>query len=226
MQTTSNSQTSLQTIEFHCHTCFSKDSLVTPSDLVKACQRKNIDRVVITDHNEIAGALEAHRIDPQRVIIGEEIMTSEGELLAAFLQERVPPGLSPRETIDQLRQQGAFISVSHPFDSARHGSWQVKALREILPYIDAIETFNARCFSNDINKQAQAFANQHDLPGTVGSDAHTIRELGRAVLILPEFNDADSLRRALQQAQTRARLSSPFIHLTSRWAVWVKKTWH
>ena len=73
-------------VEFHCHTIFSKDSLVTPDELVSVCRAKRIDRVVVTDHNTIAGALAAQEIDPELVIVGEEIMTQKGELLAAFVR--------------------------------------------------------------------------------------------------------------------------------------------
>lgn len=212
------------TVEFHCHTRYSKDSLVRPVDLVENCRRKGIDRVVITDHNDTAGALEAHSLDPQRVIIGEEIMTTRGELLAIFVKERLPSGLDPLEALSRLREQGAFISVSHPFDATRNGSWQLDHLVAISAYVDAIEVFNSRCLAPQANKLAQDFAAQHQLNGTVGSDAHTLRELGRAVLILPEFHDADSLRRAMPLAQSQTRLSSPFIHFTSRWAVWRKKS--
>src|SRR5512140_1840648 len=94
--------------EFHCHTRYSKDSLTEPRDLVRACARKGIDRVIITDHDTVAGARAAKEIDPERVIVGEEIMTTRGEILAAFVAEEVPPGLSPEETIRTLREQGAF----------------------------------------------------------------------------------------------------------------------
>src|SRR5512140_1561368 len=95
-------------VEFHCHTIYSKDSLVKPEALLEACRRKGIDRVVVTDHNSTRGAWAASLLDPQRVIIGEEIMTTRGEILAAYGQEEVPPQLSPEETIARLRQQGAF----------------------------------------------------------------------------------------------------------------------
>ncbi len=108
-------------LEFHCHTIYSPDSLTKPEALLKACARKGIDRVVVTDHNTIRGALEARKIDPQRVIVGEEIMTQQGELLAAYVQEEVPKGLPALEAIAALRDQGAFISVSHPFDITRRG---------------------------------------------------------------------------------------------------------
>jgi len=209
-------------IEFHCHTIYSKDSLVSIEKLLETCKRKGIDRVVITDHNTTTGAFHAQKIDPQRVIVGEEILTQKGELLAAFMQEEIPPGLTPLETITRLRDQGAFISVSHPFDQMRKGHWQTSDLREILPLVDAIEIFNARCMSADFNRQAQDFAREQEVEGTVGSDAHAAFEIGRAAMILPEFEDADSLKKALPQAQFETQLSSPLVHFTSRYAVWYK----
>ena len=128
-------------VEFHCHTRLSKDSLLSPEGLLAACRRKQIDRVVITDHNTIAGALIAKQLDPTRVIIGEEILTQDGELLAAYVTEEVPRGLPAAETIARLREQGAFISVSHPFDVMRSGHWEADNLLRILPLVDAIETF-------------------------------------------------------------------------------------
>ncbi|HLF87415.1 MAG TPA: PHP domain-containing protein, partial [Anaerolineales bacterium] len=81
-------------VETHCHTIFSKDSLTHPADLLAACRKKGLDRVIITDHNTISGAVAANELDPDRVIIGEEIMTRAGELLAAFVLEEVPAGLT------------------------------------------------------------------------------------------------------------------------------------
>ena len=63
--------------------------------------------------------------------------------------------------------------------------------------------------SAEANQQAQAFAKQHQLAGTAGSDAHAIFELGRAVMLLPEFTTADELREVIRQAQFKTRLSSP-----------------
>ena len=110
-------------VEFHCHTIFSKDSLTSPRKLVETSRRRGIDRVVVTDHNTTAGALAAQALDPELVIVGEEIMTTRGEILAAFVTEEILPFLSPQETIRRLREQGAFISVSHPFDRLRNGAW-------------------------------------------------------------------------------------------------------
>lgn len=211
-------------VEFHCHTIFSKDSLTPLETLVDVCRKKGIDRVIITDHNSIAGALAAKQIDPERVIIGEEIMTTNGEILAAFVKEEIAPEQSPLAVITQLRQQGAFISVSHPFDSLRSGHWELADLEEITPEVDAIETFNSRCMDTKFNRLAQEFATKHNLAGTVGSDAHAAFELGRATLLLPEFADADGLRAVIRSGQAEVRLSSPWVHFTSRYAVWKKGT--
>lgn len=217
------SPTQLLRTEFHCHTIYSKDSLTQTEKLVETCKRKKIDRVVVTDHNTIEGALRCKEIDPERVIVGEEIMTTEGELLSVYVREEIPPGLPPMEAIGRLREQGAFISVSHPFDKHRSGHWDEENLLKILPYVDAIETFNSRCMLPRFNFQAQEFAVKHGIPGTYGSDAHAAFELGRGTLLLPPFDDAEGLKNSIRNAVVpKIILGTPFVHFTSRWAVWMK----
>ena len=210
-------------LEFHCHTIYSKDSLTRPRDLVESCHRKGIDRVVVTDHNTIAGAQEAQVIDPKLVIVGEEIMTTRGEILAAFVREEVPKGLTPRETIRRLKEQGAFISVSHPFDEWRSGHWQEEDLLEILPDVDAIEVYNSRCVLARFNQKAQQLAEKHQLAGTVGSDAHAAFELGQSVMILEPFQGAEGLRNVIRRGIPNVKRSPAWVRLISRYAVVYKK---
>jgi len=210
-------------LEFHCHTRASKDSLTRPADIISVARRKGIDRVVVTDHNSIAGAREARAIDPELIIIGEEIMTIKGEILAAFVQEEIPARLSPQETIKLLKEQGAFISVSHPFDELREGGWMENDLLEILPLVDAIEVYNSRCMFPRFNRRARAFAERHNLAGTVGSDAHAAFEVGRSLLLLDQFTGADGLRNVIRGAKIRVRWSPWWFHLTSRYASMKKK---
>lgn len=205
-------------LEFHCHTHASKDSLTRPADLVSAARRKGIDRVVITDHNSIAGALEARTIDPELIIVGEEIMTNKGEILAAFIQEHVPADLTPQETIQRLKEQGAFISVSHPFDKLRKGGWKENELLEILPYVDAIEIFNSRCMFPRFNKSACEFAERHNISGTVGSDAHAAFELGRSLLYVDQFTSPQELRKVIRGAKVKVKRSPWWVHFISRYA--------
>lgn len=204
-------------VDFHCHTCYSPDGLNTLPALIKKAKQRGLDRIVITDHNTIQGALLARQMDPEFIIIGEEIQTTQGELLAAFVSQEVPKGLSPLDTIGRLRAQGAFISVSHPFDVYRSG-WPLQDLEEISPLVDAIEIFNARVLHPWMNDDAMEFAREHQLAGTAGSDAHALREIGQAALEIPEFQDAESLRSVIRKARVVGKISPSWVHLFSSWA--------
>jgi predicted metal-dependent phosphoesterase TrpH len=208
--------------EFHCHSIYSKDSLSIPKKIIDVCIKKRIDRIAITDHDTIRGALEAQKIDPQRVIVGEEISTTSGELLAYFIKEEIPSKLSAKETIRRLQMQDAFISVAHPFDTLRQGHWQLPELLKILPDIDAIEIFNARCMVKGANQSAYEFAQKYNLSGMAGSDAHILYEIGRALLVLPAFDDKNSLSVALKNGTLATRQSGLWVHLFSRYAKLLK----
>ncbi len=203
--------------EFHCHSIASRDSLNRPADLVAVARQRGLGRLMVTDHNTIRGALEAHRLDAELVVVGEEILTLDGELLAYYVTDEIPRGLVPEDAISLLRQQGAFISVPHPFDRRRHG-WELEDLLRIVPLVDAIEAFNSRSQMPAYNDQSAAFAEAHSLAVTVGSDAHTLAEVGRSTLTLPAFNSADELRQVIRQGIPETRLSSPWVHFGSLWA--------
>ena len=212
------------TIELHSHTIYSKDCLTRLEDLQRICRERGIDKLAITDHNTAQGALQAMRLYPMLVIPGEEIMTTEGEILAWYVQETVPPNLSPLQTIERLRTQNALVGVAHPFDRHRRGAWRKQALLDIIEHIDVVEVFNARCLHNEDNAQALAFAEEHGKLMTAGSDAHIQREYGRAVMHTEPFaNTADSLKTALQTASRTERLSGFGVHFGSTYAKWVKR---
>ncbi|MBM3137446.1 MAG: PHP domain-containing protein [Chloroflexi bacterium] len=205
------SQPQLIRAEFHCHTVYSHDSSNRIPQLLQAAQERGIERLAITDHNTIQGALKAKELDPQRVVVGEEILTTHGELLGYFLENEIPRRLSPMETIERLKGQGAFIVVPHVFDRRRHG-WRREDLEQILPHVDALEVFNARCLSPRTNRLGRAFADQRGFAMIAGSDAHSVVELGLASVWLPAFNDPDELRDALKNSRIDGRLLSPLDH--------------
>jgi len=209
-------------IDFHTHTKYSWDCLVEPVKLINAARRRGLDRVVVTDHNTIQGALLARDIDPQLVIVGEEIQTIHGEFLACFVREEVPRGLSPQETIDRLRSQGAFISISHPFDPWRSG-WLLGELKEIAPQVDAIEVFNGRCFKESYNDDAGNFAQEMNMPGTTGSDSHSTVEVGICYSEIPSFSNAEELKHAIRNATNLPRRSPLWVRSYSLYARFYKK---
>jgi predicted metal-dependent phosphoesterase TrpH len=201
------------------HTCVSKDGSLHPAEVIRIAKRKGLDRICITDHNSIEGALVAQRIDPEFVIVGEEILTTYGEILAFFVREWVPPRLSPQETLERLHAQGAVISVSHPFDRHRTG-WTETMLESLRPQLDAVEGFNARTLHQSDNEKASRFAARYALPTTAGSDAHIGLEIGAAYLEMPPFTTAEEFRARLPQAKLHGRLSPAWTHFFSRINTW------
>lgn len=210
-------------VELHSHSLWSKDCVVDFDAILRVCQRRGVDRIALTDHNTADGALALQKRAPDLIIVGEEIMTDRGEILGYFMRESIPAGLTPDETIRRLRDQGAAISVSHPFDRLRKGAWHESDLLEIIDKVDAIEIFNARCMFAADNVRAALFAEQNDLLGTVGSDAHSRIEYGRAMLRMQPFEGASDFVAALRTAQPITRYSSWFVHLNSKTAKWSKK---
>ncbi len=210
-------------VELHCHTMFSPDSLARPEAIVVACRKRGIDRIAITEHNNIAGALAVRNLAPDLVIVGEEIKTTKGEILAWFLTEEIPPHLTPDEAIRRLRDQGAVISLSHPLDPSRGSSAMGReATLDIIEQVDALEVFNARCLTNAANDAARQLATEHGRLMTAGSDAHVPREIGAAVMLMPPFHDADSFRRGLAQARIEGQLSGSGVRFYSRYAMFYK----
>ena len=197
--------------EFHCHTIYSGDSSNKPRELIaRACQL-GLGRLCVTDHNTIRGALAARTLDPQLIVVGEEIMTARGELLGYFLEEEIPPRLSPEETLRAFARRALYRRAA-PFDTHRH-AFNPRDLDWLAEEADAFEVFNARCFSARTNEKAALFTRQHSLAVIAGSDAHSLVELGLATLELPAFDNAEQLRTALKESAISARRLSVGEHL-------------
>jgi predicted metal-dependent phosphoesterase TrpH len=210
-------------VELHSHTLWSKDCIVPFDRIIARCAELGVDKIAITDHNTADGALALAQLAPDLVIVGEEIMTTQGELLGYFMRETIPARLTPEETIKRLRDQGAVISVSHPFDRLRKGAWEEADLLRIVDQVDAIEVFNARCVYHEDNDRALALAQARGLRGTIGSDAHSRVEYGRATQRMQPFTDPETFLDALEQAEPNKAYSSHWVHLNSTTAKWRKR---
>ena len=207
-------------VDFHVHSIASPDSLSKGEKLYARAKELGLGKLIITDHNTISCALKLQKQYPDYVIVGEEILTTAGEILALFVKEELPKGISPQDAFRMLKDQGAFISLSHPYAMSRHG-WTPEQMEEYLPFLDAIETHNARN-SHRTNNLAAAFAGSHGLYGTAGSDGHGISELGAMGLELPDFSNAQELRIAIREATVFGKESPFWVHSYSRFAVLCK----
>jgi len=203
--------------DLHSHTFYSPDSITSPQRLVRECQRRGIDCLAVTEHNTIKGALAVQEIAPFPVIVGEEIRSSQGEILGLFLSEEVPPGLPPEETVRRITEQGGLVGIPHPFDRFR-SALDYEAMRRLAPRIHFIEVFNARTTFPGDNGRALRYARDNGLPVTAVSDAHSPWEVGRAYVEMPPFDGPDSFLAALRHGHIVGQRSNPLVHLASRWA--------
>ena len=211
-------------MDMHLHTHHSFDCLNRPEEILRAARERGLDRIVVTDHDEIRGALELREIDPERVLVGEEIKTREGfDLIGILLTERIPRGTPARESAERIREQGGVVYVPHPFDVARAGAGRY--LDTMAELVDVVEVHNARCWMPGFNRRAGAWASAHGKLRGAGSDAHTIAELGRGVVELPPFVPTrDSLLAALSRSHLgECERSSPLVRFGSTYAKLRKK---
>ena len=170
-------------LETHCHTRYSKDSLLLHSLLYMKCRLCHIDAIAICEHNNILGALKFKEYCLKRknkvfVIVGEEIMTSSGEVIGLYLNEEIPAGLSCDETIDRIINQGGVVYVPHPYDEKRAKTvLDEDCIRLNSHRIDCIECYNGRNVDENYGVQQTRIANKYGLVKVVGSDAHTLMEI-------------------------------------------------
>ena len=173
-------------VDLHTHTCYSYDSNASPREMVDAAIKKGISCLAITDHGKIQGAIEAMeyaRGKPILIIPGIEVKSKEGDILALNVKEKIPNKLSAKETIKKIKEAGGLAIIPHPFGWFCSFNGDLEGL---IKEIDGIEIFNASLFGG--NEKALAFARQHNLPWTCGSDAHFPNFVGKCYLEIPGEN--------------------------------------
>lgn len=170
-------------VELHTHSELSHDGRDPVDLLVEQAAAVGLDALAVTDHDEIDASIEAADLAAERGlvgIVGMEVTSAAGHVLAFGIEELIPAGLPFDETLDRIREQGGIAVVPHPFQKTRHG---------VAPHVsdaqlasaDAIEVYNSRLFTGRSNRQAERFAVEHDVPMTAGSDAHISEMVGQAV---------------------------------------------
>ena len=168
-------------IDLHCHTSASFDSTAKPADVARAAHARGLTHLVVSDHDRIDGALAARDAAPAglTVIVGEEVKTTDGDLICAYLRSAIPPGLSPEEAIAAAREQGGLVGIPHPFDRMRGSLLRDARMASLASLVDWVETYNARLIGNG-NDAAAEYALEHGLPAVAVSDAHSVLEVGVA----------------------------------------------
>ena len=186
--------------DFHVHTSFSRRVTASPEEMYAAARENGLGKIAVTDHNTIKGALRLAEKDPEFIIVGEEITwDSRGEIIGLFMKEAIPEGKSAAYTLDALHEQSAFVFIPHPF-APFHFFCPPENILKMADRIDAVEIRNGRNFSI-LNTCAAVFSSLSKIQGICGSDAHLRKDVGRAGMTLPDFSNADELRKSIKLAK-------------------------
>lgn len=198
-------QPGLMKLDLHCHSEASADCVTPIAQMAARCSARDIRVQAITDHNEIWGALKLRELVaaeqlPLTIIIGEEVSTSEGEIIGLFLQEKIEAGLSPEETVARICDEGGLVLLPHGFDPLKRFRLSDAARARVASSIHIVETFNARISRPTWNRVAVSWAEDQGKLMSAGSDSHTLADIGEAWVEVPEqpITTPEELLRALQ----------------------------
>ncbi|TMC67669.1 MAG: PHP domain-containing protein [Chloroflexi bacterium] len=186
-------------VDLHLHSDYSHDGRSSLQQLIDRARECRLDRLALTDHNTVEGALELMRVAPELAIAGEEAKTLEGEVIGLFITGRIPPFLAPEEAMDLIHGMGGLTYIPHPLDRNR-SHFRSERLVELEERIDIIETYNPWCDADANQALAKVVA--------TGSDSHSADELGRSWMEMEEYDGAEDFLEKLRFARHVVTASS------------------
>lgn len=193
-------------VDLHLHSEYSHDGRSSLRELVDRAREFGLDRLALTDHNVIEGALAFAQLAPELAIVGEETKTLEGEVIGLFITDRIPPYRTPEETMDMIHDMGGLTYIPHPLDRNR-SHFRVERIVELASQIDILETYNPWCDAA-ANQAAVRLAHELGKVPATGSDSHAARELGRSWMEMDDYEGAQDFLDKLKHARHVVTASS------------------
>ncbi len=186
-------------IDLHTHSSASPDGALLLSHYQAALKRGALDYIAVTDHNDISNARKLRDEIGDRIIVGEEVMTTQGEIVGLYLKEKIPAGLTAKETVDAIHEQGGLVYIPHPFETVRKGI-SLSVLDDIAKNVDIIETHNGRAIFQKRGALAKKWAIKNDVPSASSSDAHGWHGWGKTYSLIAEEPTIATLPKLLKEA--------------------------
>jgi predicted metal-dependent phosphoesterase TrpH len=187
--------------DLHIHTAASDGTAGVAAILDHVAALGRLDVIAITDHERIDAALAARSMAADRglpfeVVVGEEVSTRGGHLLALYVETRIAPYRSLRDTIAAVHDAGGLAVPAHPlvpYPLCAQG-WVLRRLidhpdERLHP--DAIETFNPTTLGKPWHARVVRFADRHGLAHLGNSDAHALGAIGTGWTSFPGRTAAD-----------------------------------
>ncbi len=194
--------------DLHLHTDYS-DGMMSPEETVVTISvETDLWVIAITDHDTADGALIARSFArkrglPLEVVVGQEVTTGEGDVLALFINESLPRFATAAEAVQAIHLQGGLAVAAHPFFVWGWAMESVHLRIRTLPF-DAIEARHG-CPLSIIGNGAAHIVNHwfgQKLPEMGNSDAHIPYAAGQAFTWYQGHTAAD-LRTAIEQGHIR-----------------------
>ena len=183
--------------DLHVHTTYSKDSVITPKDLVFYARKRGLTAVAVTDHNQVEGALKIAKEADFLIIPGTEVSSLNGHIVGLNVSELIPRGLSADETVDRIHAAGGIAIACHPFALLK-GS----VGGHISGKFDAVEALNASAFPfNRATRKANQLAERLGLPKVAGTDAHYGPVIGQAYTVIDTEANVEDIVKAVANGQ-------------------------
>ena len=166
--------------DLHVHTTYSKDSLITPKDLVYYAKKRGLNAVAVTDHNQLDGAYKIAKETDFLIIPGMEVSSADGHIVALNVHELIPRGLSAPETVELIHKAGGVAIACHPYVYFKG------CLKEnVCSSFDAVEVINSRAFPFKRSvKKAEETAKKLGLVRVAGTDSHYGPQIGYAYTVI------------------------------------------
>jgi predicted metal-dependent phosphoesterase TrpH len=200
-------------VDFHIHSKYSFDSLLSPRAIVRTALKKRLLAVAIADHNTVKGALEVAREAAKTdlvVIPAIELETDGGHIMSLFVETDIKTH-NIDEVLDEIKRQQGVSALLHP------ARMRQTSLREVASKVDVIETLNGRTRRHE-NAQAKSLAFEFQKPAIAGSDAHLSFEIGCVRTLLDGTpNTLEDLRKHMLKGKRMldGKESSYLVHALS-----------
>jgi len=196
-------------VDLHTHSDASPDGGITEAEYMQLVGEDTLDYIAVTDHDTIHMAQHLHKTLGEKIIIGEEITTREGEIIGLYLKEEVPAGLTAEETAKRIKKQGGLVYIPHPFETVRKGITE-QTLDEIKDLVDIVEVYNGRAVMQNKGPKATVWARLNHKVTAASSDAHGMKGVGTAYTTLKEPPTKNIL--VAQLATGHMNMKRPPIH--------------
>jgi predicted metal-dependent phosphoesterase TrpH len=198
--------------DMHIHTLASDGTAGVTEILDHVARQGFLDVIAIADHERIDAAVAARHMAQDRglpfeVVVGSEITTRGGHLLALFLDKPVASLRGLAWSIEAVHDQGGLAIPAHPlvpYPLCAQGPALRRLLASDKPAVrpDTIETFNPTALGKYRHDAVVRFAREHGLAQMGNSDAHTAEAIGACWTTFPGRTGED-LRRAIGSCLTR-----------------------